>query len=68
MNAGNKDKVYETYEKIADWYNEHRSQELLEKPYLDIAMAHIKSGAKILDLGCGTGVPITQYFVEQGYQ
>lgn len=60
--------VYEIYEKIADWMDKHRSRELFEKPYLDQAISNLKQGAKILDLGCGTGEPIGQYFANLGFQ
>ena len=29
-----KKNVYESYENIADWFDEHRSMTLFEKPYL----------------------------------
>src|SRR5689334_15606955 len=63
----NKDNVYLSYEKIAHWYDKHRSRELFEKPYLDIAIANLKPGDNILDLGCGMGEPIGQYFIENGF-
>jgi ubiquinone/menaquinone biosynthesis C-methylase UbiE len=54
--------------KIADWMDEHRSRELFEKPYLDRVIAYLKPGATLLDLGCGTGEPIGQYFIDAGFQ
>ncbi|KTD49022.1 methyltransferase [Legionella rubrilucens] len=64
----NKDKVYESYDKIVDWYDAHRSRELFEKPYLDAVCDDIRrSSKKILDLGCGTGEPIARHFIEQGF-
>lgn len=63
-----KNNVYELYEHIVDWFDEHRSKTLFEKPYLDLAISYLKSGAKILDLGCGMGDPIAKYFVDRGYQ
>lgn len=33
--TNNKDNVYKDYEKIADWFDSHRSRELFEKPWLD---------------------------------
>ena len=63
----NQKNVYESYNKIAQWYDEHRSREMVEKLYLDMVIAHIPKGAKILDLGCGMGEPITQYFIDRKY-
>lgn len=68
MTNQNKEQVFKTYEKIADWFDEHRSRELFEKPYLDHAIALLKPGSKILDLGCGMGEPIAQYFIEKGFE
>ncbi|WPX98510.1 DUF86 domain-containing SAM-dependent methyltransferase [Candidatus Megaera polyxenophila] len=63
----NKHNVYESYERIADWFDKHRSRDLFEKPYLEMVVSYLKSGAKVLDLGCGMGEPIAQYFIEQGF-
>ena len=51
----NKEKVYKSYEKIVNWFDEHRSRKLFEKPYLDMIISYLKPGSKILDLGCGMG-------------
>jgi hypothetical protein len=37
----NKNKVYESYNKIAEWFDEHRSRDLFEKPHLDKAIEHL---------------------------
>ena len=60
-------KTYEQYDKIIDWFDEHRNKELMEKTYLDFIIEHIPANGSILDLGCGTGEPIAQYFIEKGY-
>jgi ubiquinone/menaquinone biosynthesis C-methylase UbiE len=62
----NKGDVYKSYEKIADWFDSHRSRELCEKPWLDKAIALLPKKPKILDLGCGMGDPIIPYFLEKG--
>ncbi len=64
----NKNDVFKTYDKIADWFDEHRSRELFEKPYLDKFISLLKPGAHILDVGCGMGEPITQYLISRGLQ
>jgi len=63
----NNKNVYKTYDTIARWFDEHRSRDLFEKPYLDEIISHLKPGAKILDLGCGMGEPIAQYFIERSF-
>lgn len=63
-----KNNVQETYEKIADWMDQQRSRELFEKPYLDQAITYLKPKSQVLDLGCGTGEPIGQYFAGLGFE
>jgi 2-polyprenyl-3-methyl-5-hydroxy-6-metoxy-1,4-benzoquinol methylase len=62
-----KNNVYKNYEKIADWFDKHRSRKFFEKSYLDKVISYLQPGATILDLGCGMGEPIAQYFIEQGF-
>lgn len=38
----------------------------MEAPYLDRVLARVPTGARILDLGCGAGEPITRYLIEAG--
>lgn len=64
----NKNNVYKTYNKIANWYDEHRSRNLFEKPWLDKALALLPLKGEILDLGCGTGQPMIPYFVKNGFE
>ncbi len=68
MTDRNKDNVYKSYDKMFNWFDEHRSRDLFEKPYLDLAISYLKPNAKILDLGCGMGEPIGKYFIDNGYQ
>ncbi len=67
MDKGNQDKVYEAYERIAEWYDNERSKTLDEREYLDLILKEIPAGGSILDLGCGGGQPIAQFFIEKGY-
>jgi cyclopropane fatty-acyl-phospholipid synthase-like methyltransferase len=60
--------VYENYEKIADWFDEHCTKDLMEREYLERILQHIPPHSHILDLGCGTGEPMAQFFIERGYQ
>lgn len=64
--TNNKNNVYKTYDKIADWFDSHRSRELFEKSWLDKAMALLPENPQVLDLGCGMGEPIIPYFLGKG--
>lgn len=61
-----KKNVFETYNLIADWFSENRDQGVMEKVYLDNVIDIIGKGANVLDLGCGTGMPIMNYLLIQG--
>lgn len=60
------DTVITNYEAISEWFDANRSKELMEKEYLERVMAHLPKSAFILDLGCGTGEPIAEYFIKKG--
>lgn len=36
--------------------------------HLDKLTSQLKSGAKILDVGCGSGIPIDKYLLEKGFK
>ena len=59
--------VYQSYEKISEWFDEHRDRSLMEQKYLELMIKNIPKDGKILDLGCGMGQPIAQFFIERGY-
>jgi trans-aconitate methyltransferase len=63
-----KKNVFEAYNDIAEWFFENRSQGVMEKPYLDSLIEIIGKSANVLDLGCGTGVPIMSYLLSRGIQ
>ncbi len=55
------------YDLIAgDW---HASRKFFgAKKYVDFVLDRLEPGAKILDLGCGTGMPVAHYLVQKGFQ
>ena len=59
--------VPRAYDLIAPKFFAERSTVLREKKYLDLALASVPVGAAILDLGCGTGRPITEELIRRGY-
>lgn len=60
-----KENAYQTYNIIGDWFHEHREKTLIEKPYLDRIIDLAGEGASMLDLGCGTGLPIMGYLLSR---
>ena len=60
-------KVYEQYDQITKWFDEHRNKDLMEEQYLKFILTYLPQKGTILDLGCGTGEPIAQYFIKKGY-
>lgn len=63
-----KKKVFETYNVIAGWFAENRPKVLKEKSYLDKLIDITGKDASVLDLGCGTGMPMMGYLLDQGLQ
>ena len=56
----------ESYNKICDTWDEYRRMRGVNPCIVDFAN-HLKTGAKMLDIGCGTGYPIADYLSEQGF-
>ncbi|MDP3560211.1 MAG: methyltransferase domain-containing protein [Legionellaceae bacterium] len=71
MSKMNKTKVYEVYEvydEIINWFDDARTKSLMESEYLNLIVNTIPPKGTILDLGCGTGEPIAQFFIEKGFK
>jgi len=63
MEKGERKNVYKVYNKIGKWFAENRYADSVEKVYLDKMLQSLPSNAKVLDLGCGDGKPILEYFI-----
>ena len=55
------------YDLIADWYLTDRGRTVGVAEALAVA-ATLPAGSRILDVGCGNGVPITEALVNAGYR
>ncbi|QTD55610.1 class I SAM-dependent DNA methyltransferase [Parasphingorhabdus cellanae] len=57
----------DVYERQARHWDEIRSNALHEKPWLDRFASALPASGRLLDLGCGSGIPVAGYFLEKGY-
>lgn len=53
------------YDLIADWYAAHRTGSM-GVPEVTALAASLPAGASVLDVGCGTGLPLTRVLLEHG--
>lgn len=60
--------VATSYDMIADTYLETFGVSSVRSKWLHILMAHLPaSGGRVLDLGCGAGVPVARALVQAGH-
>jgi cyclopropane fatty-acyl-phospholipid synthase-like methyltransferase len=52
----------------ARWARDRAASSFREKPYIDRLTAPLSAGARMLDLGFGTGRPIGRYLLDQGFR
>lgn len=57
-------RVIEIYQRHAAAWSRDRGHKLREKGWLDRFLALLADDPGVVDIGCGTGVPIAQYLVE----
>jgi cyclopropane fatty-acyl-phospholipid synthase-like methyltransferase len=61
------DLVRRGYDQVAEPYLDARDQ-WKSIPYLDRLLARLRPGSRILDVGCGSGIPIDSYLTEKGHE
>ena len=70
MDAHQTKPMQNAYDQIAEqWHSDSRGQPYVDRvlSYVDLVLEGLDSGAKVLDLGCGTGNPIARHIVEKGF-
>lgn len=58
--------ILDLYQRHAEAFYQQRSRTLFEQRWLDKLLAAMGMTGKMLDLGCGNGQPIADYFIQQG--
>jgi SAM-dependent methyltransferase len=61
------DAIIGLYRRYARQWATDRGNHLFEKPWLDRFLSFQPARAAILDIGCGSGEPITRYLIEKGH-
>ena len=61
------DLVRRGYDQVAEPYLDARDQ-WKSIPYLGRLLARLRPGSRILDVGCGSGIPIDSYLTEKGHE
>jgi len=64
--AEKKEIVSKGYDKIAKKYQANRDLFKNTKELREFA-SHLSRNAKVLDVGCGAGVPVTKFLIESGF-
>ena len=60
--------THTVYEKCAHQFDADRTKTLFELPWLERFTESQVPGGQILDLGCGSGEPMAEYLIAQGYR
>jgi ubiquinone/menaquinone biosynthesis C-methylase UbiE len=56
-----------SYDKIANQFSANRKQSKVNKLVIEFGTL-LRTGDSILDVGCGTGVPIARYLADRGFK
>ncbi|WP_299146192.1 class I SAM-dependent methyltransferase [uncultured Tateyamaria sp.] len=62
------DDTQQVYERQAEAFDAGRSRALFEARWLARFTACLPAGARVLDLGCGSGDPIARWFIAEGFR
>lgn len=59
------EQIISTYDAVAEQWNRERNKALFERAWLDRWLNVVPPPRRVLDLGCGSGLPIARYLVER---
>ena len=65
------DMLRDSYDQIAEeWHQNFTRDARVERTlgYVDRVLAGLPTGARVLDLGCGTGNPIARHIIDRGFR
>lgn len=62
------DNIMGIYQRHAEAFEQKRSTHLFEKAWLDRFISLLPRKGRILDIGCGNGMPIADYLIREGFQ
>ena len=69
MGSSDADQIVGLYERHAhQWAHDRGTNLVIEKAWIDRFLGVLTPGASILDIGCGSGVPISGYLIERGFE
>lgn len=66
--SGAADNIIGLYDRNAGLWDISRGRTLFEAAWLDRFLALVPAGGTILDIGCGSGEPITRHLVDRGFR
>jgi SAM-dependent methyltransferase len=61
------ERIPEIYEAVAGEYDRARSPHLLERAYHERVLECLPPHSEVLDLGCGSGRPVAQFYIDAGH-
>lgn len=62
------DRIVGLYDRHAGTWDKERSRSLFERPWLQRFLELVPPTGSILDIGCGSGEPIAEFFVRADYR